>query len=65
MDEAKQWTADAIEAAVGGQGIRLAPGRAEKMAAAMNAPRAADPLRDVLPFEADPTSYAAAERRCK
>jgi hypothetical protein len=42
------------------QGIELAPGRAEKIAAGVEALLAAaakDPLLEKLPFEVDPTSY--------
>jgi hypothetical protein len=62
---AKQWTGDALETALAAQGIRLAPGRAEKLAAGLNAGAVADPLRDALELEADPTGYALAVERCK
>ena len=42
------------------QGIELAPGRAEKMAPAVEgllAAAAKDPLLGRLPFEVDPTTY--------
>lgn len=65
MTAAKQWTGDAVETALAAQGIHLAPGRAEKLAAGLNTGSVADPLRDALELEADPTSYAPAVERCK
>ena len=62
---AKRWNAEAIETVLAAQGIRLAPGRAEKLAAGLNAGVAADAMRDALPFEADPAEYALAVERCK
>jgi len=59
------WNIEAIEAILSSQGIRLAPGRAAKIAAALNAGAVADPLRAVLELEADPTSYLLAMERCK
>jgi len=52
------WNPEAVQAALASQGIRLAPGRAAKIAAALNAAAGADPLRDALEFEVDPTTYA-------
>ena len=62
---AKQGNAEAIEAVLAAQGIRLAPGRAGKLAAGLNAGTVADPMRDALPFESDPTGYALAVERCR
>lgn len=59
------WNPEAVEAALVSQGIRLAPGRAGKIAAALNTAAVADPLRDALELEADPTSYLRALERCK
>ena len=66
VDAAKQhWNAMFVETALRAQGIEPAPGRPEKIAAAMNAAYAADRLREGLPFECDPTGYALALERCK
>jgi hypothetical protein len=54
----KSWNPEAVEAALASQGIRLAPGRAAKIAAALNAAAVADPLRNALEFEVDPATYA-------
>ena len=62
MTDSQEW----VEQAAAMQGIRLAPGRAEKIAAAMSASmKKADPLRDAVEFEADPTGYLLAIERCK
>jgi hypothetical protein len=45
------------------QGIRLAPGRAEKIANALNAATVSGSLP--LEFDSDPTGYALALERCK
>jgi len=59
------WNPEAVEAILFAQGIRLAPGRAAKIAAALNASAGlADPMLADLEFEADPTSYGLAMRRC-
>jgi hypothetical protein len=63
----KQWSAEAVEAALDAQGIRVAPGRTEKLARgqqALLAAGAADPLRATLAFEADPPSFVLALARC-
>ena len=68
MTAAKQWSSEAIEAVLAAQGIRLAPGRGERPAPALDAllgASAADPLRDALDFESDPAGYALALERCK
>jgi hypothetical protein len=59
------WKAEAVAAVLESQGIRLAPGRAEKIAAALNAAATADPLRDALELEADPTGYLLTLERCR
>jgi protein-disulfide isomerase len=65
MKESKEWNAW-VEAAAQMQGIKLAPGRAEKIAAALSTVVGAnDPMRDALQFEADPTSYLVAVDRCR
>jgi hypothetical protein len=65
---AKQWSAEAIEAALGAQGIALAPGRGERLARGQQAlldAGAADPLRAALDFDADPPGFLLAIGRCK
>ena len=59
------WNPEAVAALLASQGIRLAPGRAEKIAAALNAAAAAEPLRDTLELEVDPTGYLLALEHCK
>jgi hypothetical protein len=61
----KSWNPEAVEAMIVSQGIRLAPGRAAKIATALNAAAVADPLRAALDLEADPTGYLLALERCK
>ena len=61
----RPWSSEAVETALAAQGISLAPGRAEKLVAALNAGNAADALRDALEFESDPTGYLLALDRCK
>ena len=60
---AKQWHAEAVEAALAAQGIALAPGRAERIARAQQAllgASAADPLFGTLEFQADPSGFLLA-----
>jgi hypothetical protein len=45
--------------------VPLAPGRAERLAPGVNALNVADPLREKLPFEIDPTSYLGAQERAR
>jgi hypothetical protein len=45
--------------------VPLAPGRAERLAPAVNGLNVDDPLREKLPFEVDPTTYALAQERCR
>jgi hypothetical protein len=60
----KTWNPEAVEAALALQGIRLAPGRAARIAAGLNATAdLADPLLGSLEFETDPASYALALSR--
>ncbi len=65
MSAAKQWSSEAIEAALAVQGVELAAGRAARLAQGLNALSVADPLRDALELETDPTGYALALERCK
>ena len=68
MTPAKQWSGEAIEAALAAQGITLAPGRAEKLARGQQAlldAGAGDPLRAALEFDAEPLGFAFAMKRCK
>ena len=61
----KHWSPETVENALAAQGLRLAPGRAAKIAAALNASASpADPLLGALEFETDPTAYALALSRC-
>ncbi|MEO8143878.1 MAG: hypothetical protein ABI654_06645 [Betaproteobacteria bacterium] len=61
----RPWSSEAVETVLAAQGIRLAPGRAAKLAAGLEAAIVADALRDALPFESDPSGYALAVERCK
>jgi hypothetical protein len=54
-----------VEEMLADQGIELAAGRAEKIAPAVNALNAQDPLRAKLAFEIDPTSYVVQRARLK
>jgi hypothetical protein len=65
---AKQWSAEAIEAALAAQGIALAPGRAEKLARAQQLlldASAVDPLRAAIEFDAEPAGFVLALERCR
>jgi hypothetical protein len=62
---AKYSRSDVLEAMLAAQGIALAPGRGERLAAAVSALDVADPLRERLPFECDPTSYMLALSKTK
>jgi hypothetical protein len=62
---AKYWRSDVLEAMLAAQGIPLAPGRGERLAAAMGALEVTDPLRERLAFECDPTSYVLALNKSK
>jgi hypothetical protein len=54
----------AVEEAAAAQGINLNPGRAEKIAAALEPLlRTHDPLRDSLDFDVDATTYLKAIRQ--
>jgi hypothetical protein len=64
----KQWSGEAIEAALAAQGIALAPGRGERLAGGLQAllgASASDPLRESLEFDADPPGFLLAIQRCK
>ncbi len=63
MTAAKQWSSEAIETMLAAQGIRLAPGRAEKIANALNAATVSGSLPPEV--DSDPTGYALALERCK
>ena len=66
MTSEKQWSPEAVENALAAQGLRLAPGRAAKIAAGLNASAdLVDPLLGALEFEADPAGYALALNRCR
>jgi hypothetical protein len=54
---------ETIENLLAAQGVPLAAGRAERLAPGVNALNVADPLRERLPFEIDPTSYVLAQER--
>jgi hypothetical protein len=65
---AKQWSGEAIEAALAAQGIALAPGRAERLARGQQAlldAAAGDPLRAALELDADPPGFLLAMQKCK
>ena len=64
----KHWSAEAIEAAFGTQGIALGSGRAEKLARGLQSlldASAADPLRAGLDFNVEPGGFVFAMRRSK
>ena len=61
----KNLTSETIENLFGAQGVALAPGRAERLAPVVNGLNVADPLREKLPFEVDPTTYLLAQDRMK
>ena len=61
----KPLASDTIEALAAAQGVPLAPGRAERLAPGVNALNVADPLRDKLAFEVDPTTYLLAQERAR
>lgn len=58
MENLKSGTIENLAAA---QGVPLAPGRAERLAPGVNALNVADPLREKLPFDVDPTRYLLAQ----
>jgi hypothetical protein len=56
---------ETIENLLAAQGVPLASGRAERLAPGVNALNATDPLREQLPFDVDPTTYALARERAR
>ncbi|HEY6029562.1 MAG TPA: hypothetical protein VIU44_03310 [Gaiellaceae bacterium] len=56
----KTLTSETIETLLGAQNVPLAAGRAERLAPGVNALNVADPLRDALAFEVDPTTCVLA-----
>lgn len=56
---------ETIENLLAAQAVPLAPGRAERLAPGVNALNVADPLREKLPFDVDPTSYLLAQERAR
>lgn len=68
MTTAKQWSSEAIEAALSAQGIGLAPGRGERLARVQQAlldAGAGDPLRASLPFDVEPAGFPLFLSKCK
>jgi hypothetical protein len=61
---AKQWSAEAIEAALATQRIALAPGRAERIARAQQALLDAV-VADAVDFDADAPGFVLALQKCK
>ena len=61
----KSLTSETIENLFGALGVSLAAGRAERLAPVVNGLNVADPLREGLPFEVDPTAYLLAQERLK
>ncbi len=65
MTSERLWTPEALESIFDAQGLRLAPERAARIAAGLNASaRVTDPLLGALELETDPMTYALALRRC-
>jgi hypothetical protein len=62
---AKQWSAEAIEAALAAQRIALAPGRAERIARAQQALLDAALTGDAADFDADAPGFILALAKCK
>jgi hypothetical protein len=65
---AKQWSAEGIETTLAAQGIALAPGRAARLARALEGflgPSMADPLRGALELECDPAGFALMQERLR
>ena len=68
MTVAKQWNAETVETMLAAQGIVLAPGRAQRLALAVQAvlgASMADPLRDAVEFERDAAGFPAAMERLR
>lgn len=63
MTVAKQWNAETVETMLAAQGIALGPGRAQRLAVALEGlleASMADRLRDTLGLESDPAGFPAA-----
>ena len=63
MTAVKQWSAEAIEAAVAAQGVALGPGRGERLARGQQSlldAGSADPLRASLELDTDPPGFVLA-----
>jgi hypothetical protein len=58
-------TSETIENLFAALGVPLAAGRAERLAPGVNALNVADPLREGLPFEVDPTSYTVVQDKAR
>lgn len=68
MTVAKQWNAETVETMLAAQGIALGPGRAQRLALALQSllgASMADPLRDAVGFERDATCFPAAMERLR
>jgi hypothetical protein len=65
---AKPWGAETIETALAAQGIALSPGRAERLARAVEGflgPSMADRLRGALELEGDPPGFVLTLERLR
>jgi hypothetical protein len=60
---AKQWNAETVETMLAAQGIALGPGRAERIAQALQGLLVVDRQHDAHEFEREPTDFAAAMQR--
>jgi hypothetical protein len=65
---AKQWNAETVETMLAAQGIALGPGRAQRLALAVESllgASMADPLRDAIELEREAAGFAAAMERLR
>jgi hypothetical protein len=65
---AKQWNDETVETMLAAQGIALGPGRAQRLALALQSllgVSMADPLRDAVEFEREAAGFAAAMERLR
>ena len=65
---AKQWNDETVETMLAAQGIALGPGRAQRLALALQSlvgASMADPLRDAVEFEREAAGYASALERLR